>query len=63
MGWIELALKDFVDLIRMLLAFIHVWKTPVRSDSLWQCIVFKSHQLHLEDIEQSMQCIHGTGLQ
>lgn len=38
MGWIELALKDFVDLICMLLGFIRVWKMPVRSDSLWQCI-------------------------
>lgn len=47
MGWIELALKDFIDLIRMLLALIHVWKMCVRLDSLWQCVqmttVFKNH--------------------
>lgn len=46
-GWIELALKDFIDLIRMLLALIHVRKMCVRLDSLWQCVqmttVFKNH--------------------
>lgn len=38
MGRTELALKDFTDVICMLLAFTHVWETCVRLDSLWQCI-------------------------
>lgn len=33
MGWIELDLKDFIDLIRMLLALTQVSKMRVRLDS------------------------------
>lgn len=38
MGWIELALQYFIDVIGMLLALSHVWKVSVRLHSLWQRI-------------------------
>lgn len=68
MGWTELALKDSVDSVRMLLALIHVWKMRVRLDS-WGGVFRPLQYLKITSYILSTlnktwcYCIRGKGLQ